>query len=83
VDSARAEQRTGVAEERWGLAYAPLLERFDHDNRYPTLRGILASGVFDEPDNGLELDDALEFGLQRVVDGIETFIQSRSARLDR
>lgn len=83
VNSAQSEQRTVIAEEHWGVAYARLLERFDHDYRYPTLRGILASGVFEEPETDLELDDVLEFGLQRVLDGIERFIQSRSARLDR
>lgn len=78
VDVARAERDTGVSEGRWYSAYAPLLKRFDSEERYPALRGILAEGTFDEADDGSDPDETLEFGLQRVLDGVEAFVLARS-----
>jgi AcrR family transcriptional regulator len=52
VDVARAERDTCVSEGRWYSAYEPLLKRFDREERYPALRGILAEGAFDEADDG-------------------------------
>jgi AcrR family transcriptional regulator len=80
VDVARAERDTGVSEGRWYSAYAPLLKRFDREEHYPVLRDILAEGAFEEPDEGSGPDETLEFGLQRVLDGVEAFIQALSAR---
>jgi len=79
VDVARAERDTGVSEGRWYSAYdEPLLKRFDREERYPALRGILAEGAFDEADDGSDPDDTVEFGLQRVLDGVEAFVLARS-----
>jgi hypothetical protein len=35
---------------------------------------VIAAGVFDEPDDG---DFDFSFGLERVLDGIETLIEKR------
>lgn len=84
VDATRAERDTGVSEGRWWSAYAGLLERFDHEDRYPALRGILAEGAFDEPDDASgDPEDTLEFGLRRILDGVEAFVRERSAWPDR
>jgi AcrR family transcriptional regulator len=80
VDVARAERDTGVSEGRWYSAYAPLLKRFEREERYPALRGILAEGTFEEPDEGSDPDDTVEFGLQRVLDGVEAFVLARSTQ---
>jgi AcrR family transcriptional regulator len=82
VDVARAEQETGVIEGRWWSAYAPLLKRFDSEERYPALRSILAEGAFDELEVGSGPDETVEFGLQRVLDGVEAFVRARSAQPD-
>lgn len=50
-------------------------------DRFPTLSALIASGVFEEP-NG-DPDEDLEFGLQRILDGIEILIRRRSAQLDQ
>jgi len=50
----------------------------DREERYPALRGILAEGAFDEADDGSDPDDTVEFGLQRVLDGVEAFVLARS-----
>jgi AcrR family transcriptional regulator len=80
VDVAVAERDTGVSERRWYSAYEPLLKRFDREERYPALRDILEEGAFDESDEGSGPDDAVEFGLQRVLDGIESFVLARATQ---
>jgi AcrR family transcriptional regulator len=71
------EQRAGVTDEQSWTASSPFRKRLVDDDRYPMLRAIAAVGVFDEPDTAGS-SDALEFGLQRVLDGIDAFIQARS-----
>jgi hypothetical protein len=55
-------------------ASSRLLARLTDPERFPALRARLAAGVFDEPDDG-EFD--FSFGLERVLDGIETLIEQR------
>ena len=55
-------------------AYGRLLARLTDPERFPALHAVLEAGVFDEPDDG-EFDFA--FGLERVLDGIETLIEKR------
>ncbi|GAA2364325.1 TetR/AcrR family transcriptional regulator [Nonomuraea africana] len=65
VRTARTERRTGVSEEEWWGARESL---FQHMDRYPTLSRIYREGGYDAP------LDPFEFGLQRVLDGIESLI---------
>jgi AcrR family transcriptional regulator len=58
-------------------SYGRLLARLTDPERFPALRAVLASGAFDEPD---EPDYDFAFGLERVLDGIETLIDRRMAR---
>jgi AcrR family transcriptional regulator len=81
LELAQAEQHTGVAPEAWGMAYGRLLRTVIDADRFPTLSALIASGVFEEP-NG-DPDEDLEFGLQRILDGIEILIRRRSAQLDQ
>jgi len=55
-------------------SYGRLLARLTDPERFPALRAVLAAGVFEEPDDG-EVD--FSFGLERVLDGIETLIEKR------
>jgi AcrR family transcriptional regulator len=48
---------------------------FDQQDRYPTLAVVMSSGVFD---GNCESDDGFEFGLQRILDGIERFVDQLS-----
>jgi AcrR family transcriptional regulator len=82
VGVARAEKDTGLSEGRWWSAYSPLLQKFDREDRYPALRGILAESAFDERDDGSGSEETVEFGLQRVLDGVEAFVRARSAQPD-
>lgn len=55
-------------------AYGRLLARLLDPERFPALHAVIAAGVFDEPDDG---DYDFVFGLERVLDGIETLIDKR------
>ncbi|MFF5212853.1 TetR/AcrR family transcriptional regulator [Streptosporangium sp. NPDC000396] len=69
VETARTERRTGVSEEEWWGARDSL---FQHLDRYPTLSRIYREGGYDAP------LDPFEFGLRRVLDGIEALIRDES-----
>jgi AcrR family transcriptional regulator len=56
------------------LSYGRVLARLTDPERFPALRAVIAAGVFDEPDEG---DYDFTFGLERVLDGIETLIEKR------
>jgi AcrR family transcriptional regulator len=76
VIAAQAEQRTGMSDEQWWAAYEPLLIQVYDPDRYP-----VASRV--GPVTGEELGAgdpgrAFEFGLQRVLDGIEALLSGRT-----
>ncbi|SDH32453.1 regulatory protein, tetR family [Sinosporangium album] len=72
VEALRMEQSTGVGEEEWWGERDSL---FEHMHRYPTLTRIYSEGGYHDP------LDPFEFGLQRVLDGIEVLIgEGRSAR---
>lgn len=73
-------RRTGLSYDEWYQESGPLLERFIPFSRYPTLTGVWMSGVFEEPDGGFGADGGFEFGLQRLLDGIEGYVDSRPAR---
>jgi AcrR family transcriptional regulator len=77
VEAAAAEQSTGVTDEQWWYAHAPFLERILDTRHYPTASRVgtaagQAHGAAYDPDH------AFEFGLHRVLDGIEVLIESRS-----
>jgi len=58
-------------------SYGRLLARLTDPERFPALHAVLAAGVFDEPDDG---DGDFGFGLERVLDGIETLIEKRRTK---
>jgi AcrR family transcriptional regulator len=68
-----AAQAAGAAPELMA-SYGRLLAKLTDPERFPALHAVLAAGVFDEPDDG---DDEFGFGLERVLDGIETLIEKR------
>lgn len=44
---------------------------FDRQDRYPALAAVMSSGIFDDPDGG---DRGFEFGLARILDGVERLV---------
>ncbi|HEV7931107.1 MAG TPA: TetR/AcrR family transcriptional regulator [Actinomadura sp.] len=71
VDAAQVEQHTGLTDEQWYASRAPLLDKLIDPARYPTMRSFHDAGVFEDPIDGFE------FGLQRLLDGIEQLIRAR------
>ena len=55
-------------------SYGRVLTRLTDPERFPALHAVIAAGVFDEED---EPDYEFTFGLERVLDGIETLIENR------
>jgi AcrR family transcriptional regulator len=81
VDAAQVQQRTGMTDEQWWQARAPLLERVFDARRYPTAARVgqvagATYGAASDPEH------AFRFGLQRVLDGIQVLVQTRAAEPD-
>lgn len=91
-DARAAEQATGLSDDDWWNARSPLLEEVEADDsggwaqRYPTITKLSAEQAFDQldrPDDTTPylVQDALdtfEFGLQRILDGIEAYVANRN-----
>jgi AcrR family transcriptional regulator len=76
VAAGLAAARETLGADEWAPAFARMLEQVIDEERYPTLSGFLAAGVFDKP-AGDDEDDGFEFGLTRLLDGIAVLIDSR------
>ena len=62
-------------------AYGRSLAGLIDGDRFPALTALVAAGVFE---GGEESPDSeFEFGLERVLDGIETFVRERARRKPR
>ncbi|MER7466249.1 TetR/AcrR family transcriptional regulator [Streptomyces sp. NPDC097981] len=77
ADAEGDERRSGLSYQEWYEQSGPLLERLIPFSRYPSLTRVWLSGVFEEPGAGLGADGGFEFGLQRVLDGIEQYVDQR------
>lgn len=72
---------TLAATPQFGEWYARAVQRASSDERYPRIAELVATGAF--ADSGDATWNPFEFGLDRVLDGIEAFIQARGTRADR
>jgi AcrR family transcriptional regulator len=78
LEATLVEQRTGLTDDEWWAAQAPLLERVIEPDRFPVASrvGTAASEAY----RGLwDPDHTFEFGLERVLDGIEALVEARRA----
>ncbi len=77
VEAAQAESATGLTDEQWWAAHAPFLSRIGDAGRYPVASrvGQSAGEAFNA---AYSPEHAFEFGLERVLDGIETLINRRA-----
>ncbi|MFF5478987.1 TetR/AcrR family transcriptional regulator [Streptomyces sp. NPDC012935] len=66
-----AERRTGLTDAEFWQAQTPMLEKIMASGRYPLLASL------DENTWGNEFDH-FEFGLQRILDGLEVFVARRA-----
>ncbi|MEV7503815.1 TetR/AcrR family transcriptional regulator C-terminal domain-containing protein [Streptomyces sp. NPDC093018] len=79
ADAEHDARRSGLSYDEWYEQTGPLLEKTISADRFPALTGVWRSGVFEEPGEGLGPDRGFEFGLQRVLDGIEQRIEGHRA----
>jgi AcrR family transcriptional regulator len=70
ADDADAQRRTGVSDEEWWATREPFWESYFDVERYPTITALYEAGAFEAR------TDAFEFGLERVLDGIEAYLTS-------
>ncbi len=84
-DARTAKQATGLSDEDWWNARAPLLAEIADAAwaaRYPTITQLDAEHAFDQSDRPDDTTpytvrdalDIFEFGLERLLDGIDAFI---------
>jgi hypothetical protein len=80
ISLARARAR-GITEQQWAAAVGADLGRAIGDPRFPAFASILTAPPEERPRT---MEESFDFGLQRVLDGIEAYLQKelRAARLD-
>jgi AcrR family transcriptional regulator len=83
VGAAEAERRTGISDEQWWAAREPLFDKYFDPSRYPTVTRVAQEGAFEQPAGDApytvaQAQESFEFGLARVLDGIEAFVKARS-----
>jgi AcrR family transcriptional regulator len=76
VNAAEAERRTGISDEQWWEASAPVLDRFVNEADYPVGTRV-GTAAGQEYQAAVAPARAFEFGLARVLDGIEVLVSSR------
>jgi len=70
--AATAQGGSAVSHAVWKASHAALVDRIAHDQRFSMLSRLWSTAMGDTP-------DMLEFGLQRVLDGIEAEIARHRA----
>lgn len=78
LTKARAERDSGVTDEEWWTSRNEFWEQYFDPRRYPMITSVYAEDGFDDPTPG-----EFEFGLQRLLDGIQALIDSRRGRRRR
>ena len=76
-DMERTQQRSGMSDAEWWEINAPLLARVMDGAKYP-LAGRVGQAFGDAYNAASNPQLAFEFGLARVIDGIQAFVDARS-----
>ncbi|WP_327584821.1 TetR/AcrR family transcriptional regulator [Nonomuraea sp. NBC_00507] len=77
VDAAQAESQTGMTDEQWWAAHAPFLSLIADPGRFPTAARV-GQAAGEALNAAYSPEHAFEFGLQRVLDGIEALVSQRA-----
>jgi AcrR family transcriptional regulator len=77
IEAREIEQRTGMSEEQWVAAAEPALLKAMDAEAFPVLRRVGAACRIANR-GGFDRAKGFEFGLQRVLDGVEVFIQRKA-----
>jgi AcrR family transcriptional regulator len=73
IEASQAAEQTGLTDEDYWAAHKPFLDRVLSTDDYPNMTAM-GEGVFAEA-----IATSFEYGLQRVLDGLEILINSRSS----
>jgi AcrR family transcriptional regulator len=65
---------TGTAE--WATNFGRVIETVSNDPRYPVITAVMTGGGFENSAS----DSDFDFGLERLMDGIEGYIKTRAVR---
>jgi AcrR family transcriptional regulator len=76
IERAEVERRTGLTEQQWWYRQAPLLDRVLDPDAFP-VAGRVGSAAGQEHDAAGDPEYAFEFGLARLLDGIEALVRTR------
>lgn len=82
VEKTQAERATGMTDNDWWAAHQPFLAQIGDAEKYPvaTAVGAAAGAAFD---GTIDPAFAFEFGLNRLLDGIEAFVSRPAGRPSR
>jgi AcrR family transcriptional regulator len=72
IQHASAAEETGISDEEFWRQQLPLLEKAMETGDYPVM-AVMSEDAFDAG-----WDETFEFGLERLLDGLESFIASRT-----
>jgi AcrR family transcriptional regulator len=75
VRSAAQISLGATATREWVANFGEVLNKISEGQRYAALAGVAAAGGFDAPPKGSE--NTFEFGLERLMDGVEAFGRKR------
>ena len=78
LEAAHAERSTGQSDEAWWAERAPLLERLVEPERYPTA-GRVGQAAGGEHNAAYAPEHSFEFGLERILDGVQALVDGRSS----
>ncbi|HZG07002.1 MAG TPA: TetR/AcrR family transcriptional regulator [Streptomyces sp.] len=73
VNAALAAQRTGISDEEFWATHTPMLEKAMLSGAYPHV-AALGEDTF-----AISGEELFEFGLKRLLDGLEAFVAARAA----
>lgn len=78
VEADQAARRTGLTDEQWWRAHAPYLEKVLDPGRFP-LAARVGTTAGQEYQAAADPARAFEFGLARILDGVEVLVRARQA----
>nr|WP_211369923.1 TetR/AcrR family transcriptional regulator [Nonomuraea turkmeniaca] len=77
VEAAQVENQTGMSDEQWWAAHAPFFARIAYADRFPTAARV-GQAAGEALNAAYSPEHAFEFGLERVLDGIEALVNRRA-----
>lgn len=76
IEAAGSARDTGMTDEEWWATYGPLLEKVFDPERYPVAARVGAAAG-EAHQSAYDPEHGFEFGLARLLDGIEVLVRSR------